>query len=112
MSAKEGARSIEEIQSSECANKRGVQESHDDPNMWPLHAFTLKSYCSFSQFMVGLEKLIMKYYFKSTNHHEEACLKQVLLKLNRLEELYRICKEIGHDTKTCHWKSELDSHHV
>ena len=75
-----------------------------------------------------LEKLndhVTKYYFQSTNHREEACLKQVLLKLNRLEELEdsgyaqlklshvcRICKEIGHNTKTCQWKPELDSHHV
>jgi len=38
----------------------------------------------------GLEKLnddVTKYYFRSTNHCDKECLKQIILKLNRLEEL-------------------------
>ena len=65
----------------------------------------------------GLEKLnddVTKYYFRSTNHRDKECLKQIILKLNRLEELedncygrkklshvYRICKQVGHNAKTC-----------
>ena len=65
----------------------------------------------------GLEKLnndVTKYYFRSTNHRDKECLKQIILKLNRLEELEdncygrkklshvcRICKQVGHNTKTC-----------
>ena len=65
----------------------------------------------------GLEKLnddITKDYFKSTNHRNEDVLGQIMLKLNRLEELTdeqycRIkhlhvcstCKEPGHNSKTC-----------
>ena len=68
----------------------------------------------------GLEKLnddVTKYYFRSTNHHDKECLKQIILKLNRLEELEdngygrqklshvcRICKQIGHNAKTCKQK--------
>ena len=40
-------------------------------------------------FQQGLEKLnddVTKFYFRSTNHHDEA-LKQIPLKLNRLKEL-------------------------
>lgn len=75
----------------------------------------------------GLEKLnddVTKYYFRSTNHQDEVCLKQVLLKLNRLEELEdngygclklsyvcRNCKEIGHNSRTCKLKSKVDSRH-
>ena len=65
----------------------------------------------------GLEKLnddITKDYFKSTNHRGKGALSQIMLKLNRLEELtdqeyYRTkhlhvcsnCKEMGHNCKTC-----------
>ena len=65
----------------------------------------------------GLEKLnddITKDYFKSTNHRNKGALSQIMLKLNRLEELtdrqyYRTkhlhvcsnCKEMGHNCKTC-----------
>ena len=65
----------------------------------------------------GLEKLndeITKDYFKSTNHRDHGALSQIMLKLNRLEELtdqqyYRTkhlhscsnCKEIGHNCRTC-----------
>ena len=65
----------------------------------------------------GLEKLnddVTKYYFRSTNHRDKECLKQIILKLNRLEELEdncygrkklshvcRICKQVGHNAKTC-----------
>ena len=65
----------------------------------------------------GLEKLndeITKDYFKSTNHRNKGALTQIMLKLNRLEELTdqqycrtkhlhmcSICKEMGHNCKTC-----------
>ena len=68
----------------------------------------------------GLEKLndnVTKNYFRSTNHRDKECLKQIILKLNRLEELEdngygrqklsdvcRICKQIGHNAKTCKQK--------
>ena len=69
----------------------------------------------------GLEKLnndATKYDFRSTNHHDEASLKQLLLKFNRLEELkdngygrlklhhiYRICKITGHNARICTLRS-------
>ena len=75
----------------------------------------LEVVCKFSQ--QGLEKLnddITKAYFKSTNHRNEEALRQLMLKLNRLEELtdqqhYRIkhthicsaCKTTGHNKRTC-----------
>ena len=66
----------------------------------------------------GLEKLndeITKSYFRCTNYHDVDALKQLLLKLNRLEELSfnpdcirtkkvqlcRICKQPGHNCRTC-----------
>ena len=65
----------------------------------------------------GLEKLnddITKAYFKSTNHRSEEALRQMMLKMNRLEKLtdqhhFRIkhthicstCKAIGHNKRTC-----------
>ena len=65
----------------------------------------------------GLEKLnddLTKDYFRSTNHRENDALKQMLLKLNRLEELgdqdclrpkqthvCRLCKQSGHNARTC-----------
>lgn len=65
----------------------------------------------------GLEKLndeITKAYFKSTNHHSNTAMIQIMLKLNRLETLtdgnyqrtIRVhtcckCKKVGHNTKTC-----------
>ena len=84
-----------------------------------------KTIALFSQ--QGLEKLnddVTKFYFRSTNHHDEASLKQILLKLNRLEELEdngygclkllhicKICKQSGHNARTCALRSsEQDSH--
>ena len=65
----------------------------------------------------GLEKLnddITKDYFRSTNHSERDALKQLLLKLNRLEELEnhgycrtkevhvcKLCRKPGHNSRTC-----------
>ena len=63
----------------------------------------------------GLEKLnddITKDYYRSTNHHEDA-LQQMLLKLNRLEDLQdtttlpkqvhncKNCNSPGHNSRTC-----------
>lgn len=78
----------------------------------------LKDFGSLAKFsQQGLEKLnddITKAYFKSTNHRNEEALRQIMLKLNRLEELTdqqhsRIkhthicstCKAIGHNKRTC-----------
>ena len=78
----------------------------------------LKDFGSLAKFsQQGLEKLndeITKAYFKSTNHRNEEALKQIMLKLNRLEELIdqqhfrtkqthicSTCKEIGHNKRTC-----------
>lgn len=61
----------------------------------------------------GLEKL-NEDYFRSTNHRDRDALKQMLLKLNRLEELTdegcirskqthlsTLCKKPGHNSRTC-----------
>ena len=61
---------------------------------------------------------VTKFYFRSTNHHDEASLKQILQKLNRLEELEdngyghlkllhicRICRQSGHSARTCELRS-------
>lgn len=78
----------------------------------------LEKYGTISQFsQQGLEKLnddITKDYFRSTNHRDPDALKQLLLKLNRLEELEgqdcsrskqvhvcRKCKNAGHNSRTC-----------
>lgn len=79
----------------------------------------LKLYGSIAPFsQQGLEKLnneITKSYFRCTNYHDINALKQLLLKLNRLEELNfnpdcvrtkrvhfcRICKQSGHNCRTC-----------
>ena len=69
----------------------------------------------------GLEKMnddVTKFYFRSINHHDEASLKQILQKLNRLEELEdngygrlkllhicRICRQSGHNARTCELRS-------
>ena len=73
------------------------------------------SLAKFSQ--QGLEKLnddLTKDYFKSTNHRNEEALKQIMSKLNRLEELtdgqyFRTkhkhicsnCDTAGHNKRTC-----------
>ena len=78
-----------------------------------------KTIALFSQ--QGLEKLnddVTKFYFRSTNHHNEGSLKQILLKLNRLEELEdsgygrskllhicKICRQPGHNARTCTLRS-------
>ena len=65
----------------------------------------------------GLEKLndnLTKDYYRNTNHQEEGALRQLLLKLNRLEELTdktserkkqvhhcKICNQEGHNSRTC-----------
>ena len=65
----------------------------------------------------GLEKLndnVTKHYFGSTNHRDKDALTQMLLKLNRLEELTdegairpkqlhqcTLCKKTGHNSRTC-----------
>ena len=80
-----------------------------------VHEF-LDLYGSLAPFsQQGLEKLnddITKDYFRSTNHHDDA-LQQILLKLNRLEDLRETteipkqahycknCKESGHNSRTC-----------
>lgn len=78
----------------------------------------LEIYRTISQFsQQGLEKLnddITKDYFRSTNHRDPDALKQLLLKLNRLEELAdqdcgrskqvhicKRCKNAGHNSRTC-----------
>lgn len=67
----------------------------------------------------GLEKLndlLTNNYFRSTNHHGADALRQLLMKLNRMEELQdcqrvkqqhccRICKESGHNAWTCQKRS-------
>ena len=76
----------------------------------------LKDFGSLAKFLQqGLERLnddIKKAYFKSTNHRNEEALKQIMLKLNCLEELINqqhsrtkhthicsTCKEIGHNKR-------------
>ena len=69
----------------------------------------------------GLEKLndeITKDYFRSTNQRDTESLMQLMLKLNRLEELShdhcrikntylcQLCKSAGHNSCTCPHKSE------
>ena len=65
----------------------------------------------------GLEKLndnLTKDYFRSTNHQEHDALRQLMVKLNRLEELSdknmerkkqthycKTCKQEGHNSRTC-----------
>lgn len=65
----------------------------------------------------GPEKLndnLTKDYYRNTNHQEQDALRQLLLKLNRLEELTdisserkkqvqhcKICKQEGHNSRTC-----------
>ena len=65
----------------------------------------------------GLENLnenLTKDYYRNTNHQEEGALRQLLLKLNRLEELTdktseqkkqvhhcKICDQEGHNSSTC-----------
>ena len=67
----------------------------------------------------GLEKLndvITKDYFRGTNHRN--CLTQILLKLNRLDELSdegyvrskevytcKSCKQQGHNIRTCKFRA-------
>ena len=79
------------------------------PEMLELHG----SLADFTQ--QGVEKLndiITQDYFKSTNHRDS--LKHIMLKLNRLEDLSdsgysrtkvkhtcSICKEEGHNARTC-----------
>lgn len=74
-----------------------------------------RSLLPFSQ--QGLEKLndnLTKDYYRSTNHQEQNALRQLLLKLNRLEELNdqnverekqihhcKICNQEGHNSRTC-----------
>ena len=97
------------------------QTRHVTPYMHVLVAHIpkfLRDIGSLSEFsQQGLEKLnddITKAYFKSTNHRSEDALTQILLKLNRMEELmnehhYRTkhlhlcstCKEPGHNSRTC-----------
>ena len=68
----------------------------------------------------GLEKLndgLTKVYFQGSNHREQDSLQQMLLKLNRLEELSdnqfnrekerqvcSVCKNPGHNCRTCKQK--------
>ena len=73
------------------------------------------SLAKFSQQALGkLNDNITKHHFKSTNHKNEETLRQIMFKLNRLEELtdqqhYRIkhthmcstCKTIGNNKNTC-----------
>lgn len=99
------------------------QSRHVTPYM---HSFIchvpefLTLYGNLTQFtQQGMEKLndtSTKYYFRATNHHKKdsAALSQLLLKRNRVEELEdqgnirqkrnlscSICKESGHNKKTC-----------
>lgn len=97
------------------------QTKHVTPYMHVLISHIpefLSLYGSISQFsQQGLEKLnddITKDYFRSTNHRDSEALKQLLLKLNRLEELNndnccrekkehhcRSCNKTGHNSRTC-----------
>ena len=76
---------------------------------------TYRSITIFNQ--QGLEKLndeLTQSYFRSTNHGDGESLKQLLLKLNRLQELVhsghsrekqaracKLCKKSGHNSRTC-----------
>ena len=71
----------------------------------------------------GLEKLnddLTKDYFRSTNHRDYDALKQMLLKLNRLEDLTdqdccrpkqvhvcKLCKTAGHNARTCELRNKV-----
>ena len=83
-----------------------------------LEFYTYGNIAVFNQ--QGLEKLndeVTQHYFQSTNHRNIESLKQLLLKLNRLEEMAyndccrkihvqacKICKQPGHNTRTCEHK--------
>ena len=98
------------------------QTKHTTPYMHVLQAHLptlIRNHGNLRMFsQQGLEKLnddITKDYFKSTNHKTgEDSLRQILLKLNRLEYLmdkdcFRTkhthvcskCKEVGHNSRTC-----------
>ena len=94
------------------------QTKHVTPYMHTLVAHIpefLESYGSLAAFsQQGLEKLndlLTNNYFRSTNHHHDA-LQQILLKLNRLEELEdservkqlhrcTVCHKTGHNSRIC-----------
>ena len=70
------------------------------------------SLACFSQGLEKLNDLLTNNYFRSTNHHSADVLHQLLMKLNRMEELQdsqhvkqqhhcRICKQSGHNARTC-----------
>ena len=97
------------------------QSKHVTPYMHLLVSHIpqfLEMYSTLAPFsQQGLEKLnddITKDYFRSTNHREGDALKQLLLKLNRLEELSdcgygrtkkvhicKLCNKSGHNSRTC-----------
>ena len=99
------------------------QTKHVTPYMHVLVAHIpefLDLYGSLSSFsQQGLEKLndlLTNTYYRSTNHHSADALRQLLIKFNRMEELEdsqrvkqqhrcRICKEIGHNARTCQKRS-------
>ena len=60
----------------------------------------MESILQFSQHGLGLEKyndVMTKEYFRSTSHHGEAALRQIMEKQNRLEHL----SDLGSQTKKC-----------
>ena len=94
------------------------QSKHITPYIHLLVSQFLKMYGTIAPFsQQGLEKLnddLTKDYFRSTNHKSNEALQQMLLKLNRLEELRdrnyvrsksvhlcKLCKQPGHNSRTC-----------